>query len=102
MGSIFLWQNLTVAVVGNNCVFCCSGITKYLIWEGGDGGGEARQGVGEISVYLQILLFDLSDAHDVLHMKVITDSQEDEEPSEMFIFRNGCLVFWNVAESTVS
>ncbi|PIK51647.1 putative required for meiotic nuclear division protein 1-like [Apostichopus japonicus] len=42
-----------------------------------------------------------TDAHDVLHMKVITDTQEDEEPSEMFIFRNGCLVFWNVAESTI-
>lgn len=46
------------------------------------------------------MLIFLLDAHDVLHMKVIT-SLDEAEPSELFIFRNGCLVFWNVAESTV-
>lgn len=41
-----------------------------------------------------------TDAHDVLHMNVIT-AEETAEPSEMFIFRNGCLVFWNVPEPMI-
>ncbi|XP_033116364.1 required for meiotic nuclear division protein 1 homolog [Anneissia japonica] len=42
------------------------------------------------------------DAQDVLHMQVFEKSDdEDEEPREIFLFREGSVVFWNVPEQLI-